>query len=57
MMAAKCFLLLHGQVHKIFEDEDPKTALENVIDLNLRGSYPMEDVYKVSLIDKYIYLQ
>ena len=39
-----------GQVYKIFKDEDPVTALEEVIDGNLSGSYPLEDVYKVSII-------
>jgi hypothetical protein len=34
-------------MHKIFEDKDPETALADVIDKNLRNSYPMEDVYKV----------
>ncbi|KAK1577891.1 hypothetical protein Q3G72_025758 [Acer saccharum] len=33
-------------VYKIFKDEDPETALEEVIDGNLSGSYPLEDVYK-----------
>ncbi|KAI9169682.1 hypothetical protein LWI28_016036 [Acer negundo] len=33
-------------VYKIFKDEDPETALEEVIDGNLGGSYPLEDVYK-----------
>ncbi|XWS69053.1 hypothetical protein CRYUN_Cryun04dG0146800 [Craigia yunnanensis] len=35
-------------VSKIFEEENPKSALEEVIDGNLRGSYPMEDVYKMA---------
>ncbi|KAK0573505.1 hypothetical protein LWI29_009195 [Acer saccharum] len=34
-------------VYKIFKDEDPETALEEVIDGNLSGSYPLEDVYKM----------
>ncbi|KAK9276192.1 hypothetical protein L1049_005723 [Liquidambar formosana] len=37
-------------VKEIFQDEDPVTALEAVIDGNLKGSYPMEDVYKVAEI-------
>ncbi|KAH7570348.1 hypothetical protein JRO89_XS05G0091100 [Xanthoceras sorbifolium] len=35
-------------VHRIFKDEEPETALEEVIDGNLRGSYPLEDVYKMA---------
>ncbi|XP_058006461.1 lysM domain receptor-like kinase 3 [Hevea brasiliensis] len=35
-------------VYKIFEDEDPESALENVVDRNLQGSFPMDYVYKVS---------
>ncbi|XP_022775846.1 lysM domain receptor-like kinase 3 [Durio zibethinus] len=35
-------------VNKIFEEEDPKSTLEEAIDGNLRGSYPMEDVYKMA---------
>lgn len=37
----------HIQVNKIFQDDDPETALEDVIDKNLEASYPIEDVYKV----------
>ncbi|KAK2635264.1 hypothetical protein Ddye_030056 [Dipteronia dyeriana] len=33
-------------VYNIFKDDDRETALEEVIDGNLRGSYPLEDVYK-----------
>ncbi|KAE8719613.1 Detected protein of unknown function [Hibiscus syriacus] len=33
-------------INNIFEDENPKKALEEVIDGSLRGSYPMEDAYK-----------
>ncbi|OWM76100.1 hypothetical protein CDL15_Pgr009746 [Punica granatum] len=33
-------------VNKIFREEDPESALEAVVDGNLRGSYPMEDVCK-----------
>ncbi|XVF85033.1 hypothetical protein PTKIN_Ptkin17bG0086200 [Pterospermum kingtungense] len=40
-------------VNKIFEAEDPETALEEVIDGNLRGSYPVEDVYKVAELAKW----
>lgn len=50
-------LPLHDQVNEIFHNEDPEIALEDAIDRTLRGSYPLEDVYKVSLIlIKYIYL-
>ncbi|KAK2636572.1 hypothetical protein Ddye_031364 [Dipteronia dyeriana] len=34
-------------VYNIFKDDNPDTALEEVIDGNLRGSYPLEDVYKM----------
>lgn len=44
----KFSLLSHEQVYKIFEDEDPESALESAVDRNLRGSFPMDDVYKVS---------
>ncbi|KAL2344376.1 hypothetical protein Fmac_005661 [Flemingia macrophylla] len=37
-------------VNKIFQDEDPETALEDAIDKNLEASYPMEDVYKMAEI-------
>ncbi|KDP26641.1 hypothetical protein JCGZ_17799 [Jatropha curcas] len=37
-------------VYKIFEDEDPESALENAVDRNLRGSFPMDDVYKMAEI-------
>lgn len=37
----------HIQVNKVFQDDDPMIALEDVIDNNLEASYPMEDVYKV----------
>ncbi|WCJ38503.1 protein kinase family protein / peptidoglycan-binding LysM domain-containing protein [Euphorbia peplus] len=37
-------------VYKIFQDEDPEAALENTIDRNLRGSYPMDDIYKMAEI-------
>ncbi len=45
---SKFLLLSYYQVYKIFEDEDPESALENAVDKNLRGSFPMDDVYKVS---------
>ncbi|KAF2286713.1 hypothetical protein GH714_023877 [Hevea brasiliensis] len=37
-------------VYKIFEDEDPESALENVVDRNLQGSFPMDYVYKMAEI-------
>ncbi|KAJ6689072.1 hypothetical protein OIU85_005480 [Salix viminalis] len=43
---------LRGQVYKIFEDQDPETALADAIDKNLRNSYPMEDAYKDTLVDE-----
>ncbi|PON44878.1 hypothetical protein PanWU01x14_263590 [Parasponia andersonii] len=35
-------------VKRIFQDEDPESALEAEIDGNLRGSYPSEDVFKMA---------
>uniref|UniRef100_A0A6N2LA82 Protein kinase domain-containing protein n=1 Tax=Salix viminalis TaxID=40686 RepID=A0A6N2LA82_SALVM len=40
------------KVYKKFEDQDPETALADVIDKNLRNSYPMEDAYKDTLVDE-----
>ncbi|TKY58681.1 LysM domain receptor kinase 3 [Spatholobus suberectus] len=37
-------------VNKIFQDDDPDTALEDAIDKNLEASYLMEDVYKMAAI-------
>ncbi|KAK6930977.1 Serine-threonine/tyrosine-protein kinase, catalytic domain [Dillenia turbinata] len=34
----------------IFRDEEPEAALEVIIDGNLKGNYPMEDVYKMAEI-------
>lgn len=48
---------LVAQVNTIFEEENPESALEEVIDGNLRGSYPMEEVYKVSLLISFLYNQ
>ncbi|CAN0929438.1 LysM domain receptor-like kinase 3 [Linum grandiflorum] len=35
---------------EVFESEEPHSALEKVIDLNLRSGYPLEDVYKMAEI-------
>ncbi|XVE74984.1 hypothetical protein DITRI_Ditri12bG0061500 [Diplodiscus trichospermus] len=35
-------------INKIFEEENPESALEEIIDGNLKGSYPMEDVYEMA---------
>ncbi|KAI7998555.1 LysM domain receptor-like kinase 3 [Camellia lanceoleosa] len=35
-------------VNKIFQDKEPETALLSIIDGNLKGSYHMEDVYKMA---------
>ncbi|KAK8526424.1 hypothetical protein V6N12_020896 [Hibiscus sabdariffa] len=35
-------------VNNVFEQENPGKALEEVIDGSLRGSYPTEDVYKMT---------
>ncbi|KAJ4843796.1 hypothetical protein Tsubulata_009983 [Turnera subulata] len=37
-------------IYKIFEEEDPESALEAAIDINLGGSYPIEDVCKMAEI-------
>ncbi|KAI6694878.1 hypothetical protein NL676_022588 [Syzygium grande] len=37
-------------MNKIFRHKDPEAALEAVVDGNLRGSYPMEDMYKMAEI-------
>ncbi|XP_031265360.1 lysM domain receptor-like kinase 3, partial [Pistacia vera] len=35
-------------INKVLQDEDPETALEQVVDGSLRSSYPMDDVYKMA---------
>ncbi|KAK1381503.1 Exopolysaccharide receptor [Heracleum sosnowskyi] len=37
-------------INRIFQDEDPVKVLQSVIDGNLKGSYPMEDVYRMAEI-------
>ncbi|CAM8957040.1 unnamed protein product [Rhodiola kirilowii] len=39
-------------IKKIFEAEDPEIALEAEIDGNLRGGYPLEDVYRMAEISE-----
>ncbi|KAI9111899.1 hypothetical protein K1719_017589 [Acacia pycnantha] len=34
-------------INKVFEDDDPENALEDIIDKNLRDIYPVEDVFKI----------
>lgn len=41
-------LLYLSQMTTIFEGQQPQNALEAIIDCNLRGSYPFEEVFKVS---------
>ncbi|KAK4374589.1 hypothetical protein RND71_005266 [Anisodus tanguticus] len=41
---------LNRQIHEIFQDEDPESALESFVDENLKGSHPMEDIYKMAEI-------
>ncbi|GKV22949.1 hypothetical protein SLEP1_g32753 [Rubroshorea leprosula] len=36
--------------NKVFQDDDPESALEDVIDGNLRGNYLMKDAYKMAEI-------
>ncbi|KAK4493528.1 hypothetical protein RD792_018137 [Penstemon davidsonii] len=35
-------------VNKVFNDENPESALELIIDGNLKGNYPPDDVYKMA---------
>ncbi|PIN09985.1 Serine/threonine protein kinase [Handroanthus impetiginosus] len=35
-------------VNSIFNEEDPVSALESIIDGNLKGNYPPDDVYKMA---------
>ncbi|XP_075101224.1 lysM domain receptor-like kinase 3 isoform X1 [Nicotiana tabacum] len=37
-------------IQEIFQDEDPESALESFIDGNIKGCYPLEDVYKMGEI-------
>ncbi|KAF7809328.1 lysM domain receptor-like kinase 3 [Senna tora] len=37
-------------INKVFQDDDPESALEAIIDKHLRDSYPMEDVFKMAEI-------
>ncbi|BFG16357.1 hypothetical protein CerSpe_026310 [Prunus speciosa] len=37
-------------IKKIFQDEDPESALEAATDGNLRSNYPMEDIFKMAEI-------
>ncbi|KAB2633321.1 lysM domain receptor-like kinase 3 [Pyrus ussuriensis x Pyrus communis] len=37
-------------IYAIFKEEDPEAALEAQIDGNMKGSYPMEEVYKMAKI-------
>ncbi|XP_057762060.1 lysM domain receptor-like kinase 3 isoform X1 [Arachis stenosperma] len=37
-------------VKKIFQDNDPVTALENVTDMNLQHNYPIDAIYKMGEI-------
>ena len=35
--------------YEIFQDDEPKTALEDVQDVSLRGSYPVDHVHKATI--------
>ncbi|GAY36258.1 hypothetical protein CUMW_020980 [Citrus unshiu] len=37
-------------VNEVFRDEDPESALEEIIDGNLGSSYPLENVYKMAAV-------
>lgn len=41
------FATIFYQVGNIFNEENPEFALEFIIDGNLNGHYPPEDLYKV----------
>ncbi|KAF6157455.1 hypothetical protein GIB67_004393 [Kingdonia uniflora] len=40
-------------VYEIFRDDDPENALEPLVDGNLKGNYPMEEVYKMAEISEW----
>ncbi|KAA8529615.1 hypothetical protein F0562_034285 [Nyssa sinensis] len=40
-------------VNNVFQDEDPETALDSIIDGNLKGNYPLENVYKMAEISEW----
>lgn len=35
------------QLYAVFQEKDPEAALEAKVDANMKGSYPIEEVYKV----------
>jgi LysM repeat protein len=35
-------------LYKVFEDKDPETAVTAIIDGNLQGNYPAEDIFKMA---------
>ncbi|KAM1397739.1 hypothetical protein ACFX2I_015283 [Malus domestica] len=37
-------------IYAVFKEKDPEAALEAQIDGNMKGSYPMEEVYKMAEI-------
>lgn len=49
--------LINNKMKSIFQDEDSETALEAVINLNLKGScYPTGEIYKVRIKSKRLYM-
>ncbi|KAF5746572.1 putative Kinase family protein / peptidoglycan-binding LysM domain-containing protein [Tripterygium wilfordii] len=40
-------------VNNIFQADDPESALEEVIDKNLQGSYPIDEVFKMAEISEW----
>ncbi|XP_073057611.1 lysM domain receptor-like kinase 3 [Primulina eburnea] len=40
-------------VNKVFQEKDPESALELIIDGNLKGNYPPDDVYKMAEVAKW----
>ncbi|KZV52683.1 lysM domain receptor-like kinase 3 [Dorcoceras hygrometricum] len=41
------------EINRVFHENDPESALELIIDANLKGNYPPEDVYKMAEVAKW----
>ncbi|GAA0140664.1 hypothetical protein LIER_01970 [Lithospermum erythrorhizon] len=37
-------------IYQLFENDEPEIAMPSIVDTNLQGNYPMEDVYKMAEI-------
>ncbi|XP_073138790.1 lysM domain receptor-like kinase 3 [Henckelia pumila] len=44
---------LIAEVNRVFHENDPESALESIIDGNLKGNYPPEDAYKIAEVAKW----